>query len=69
MLYSQTELDDEIQALHIKIMEKRNAFNEGMKNDLLFSELRNIYIELKELNKRLELCFQESNAQREAEKA
>jgi hypothetical protein len=65
MLYNQSDLNKEIRELHDKIIEKRKAFNEGMKKDMVFEELRNIYVELKELDKRLELCFQESNAQQE----
>ncbi len=65
MLYIQTDLDNEIRQLHFKIVDKRKAFDEGMKKDMVFAELRKIYVELKELEKRLELCFQESNAQRE----
>jgi hypothetical protein len=37
-----------------------------MKQDMMFGELRKIFVEIKELERRLELCFQESNAQRES---
>lgn len=66
MLYNQNELDSEIKDLHLKILERRKAFEDGMKRDVVFSELRDIYAELKELHKRLDACFQESNALREA---
>jgi hypothetical protein len=66
MQYNQSDLDNEIRELHFKIIEKRKAFDEGMKQDMMFGELRKIFVEIKELERRLELCFQESNAQRES---
>jgi hypothetical protein len=66
MQYNQSDLDTEIRELHFKIIEKRKAFDEGMKQDMMFGELRKIFVEIKELERRLELCFQESNAQRES---
>ena len=66
MQYNQSDLDNEIRELHFKIIEKRKTFDEGMKQDMIFGELRKIFVEIKELERRLELCFQESNAQRES---
>ena len=66
MQYNQSDLDNEIRELHFKIIDKRKEFDEGMKQDMIFGELRKIFVEIKELEKRLELCFQESNAQRES---
>jgi hypothetical protein len=65
MLFNQSDLDKEIRELHFKIIEKRKAYNEGMQNDLPFEELKKIFIEIKELTKRQELCFEESHSQKE----
>ncbi len=67
MLYNQSDLDSEIRELHFQIIEKRKAYNEGMQNDMPFEELKKIFLEIKELTKRQELCFEESNAQREGQ--
>ena len=67
MLYNQSDLDNEIRELHFKILEKRKAYNEGMQSDMPFEDLKRIFLEIKELSKRQELCFEESNAQREGQ--
>jgi hypothetical protein len=67
MLYNQSDLDHEIRELHFKIIEKRKAYNEGMHNDMPFEQLKKIFLEIKELTKRQELCFEESNAQKEGQ--
>ncbi len=51
------DLQSEIRHLHIKLMEKKIAFDEGIKNDHEFEELKKIYLEIKELERRLAKCF------------
>ena len=65
MFFNLSDLDKEIRELHFKIQERRKAFDEGMKNDASFDELRKIFVEIKELTRRQELCFEESRLQRE----
>ncbi len=65
MLFNQADIDNEIRELHFKIIAKRKAYDEGMKQDMVFEELKKLFLQIKDLEKRLELCFQESNAQRE----
>lgn len=38
------DLQSEIRHLHSKIMEKKIAFDEGIKNDREFEELKKIYL-------------------------
>jgi hypothetical protein len=64
MLFNPLDLENEIRELHAKILERRRAFDEGMKNDMPFEQLKTIFVEIKELSKRQELCFEEVNAQR-----
>ncbi|HYH16831.1 MAG TPA: hypothetical protein VD794_16480 [Flavisolibacter sp.] len=65
MFYNKTDLDNEIRELHFKILERRKAYHEGMQQDMPFEELKKIFVEIKELTKRQELCFEEANVQRE----
>jgi hypothetical protein len=65
MLFNQSDLDEEIRELQMKIEEKRLAFDKGMKNGTEFQELKKLFVEIKELTKRQELCFEESNIQKE----
>ena len=65
MIYNQSDLDSEIRELYHKIIEKRKAYDEGIRNDMPFESLKEIFVEIKSLTKRQELCFEESNAQRE----
>lgn len=67
MLFNPSDLDAEIRELHFKIIEKRKAYDEGMKSDMPFAELKKIFLELKELTKRQELCFEEANTQKEGQ--
>jgi hypothetical protein len=63
MLYNKSDLEQEIKRLHGIIHEKRSAFGEGMRRDVEFQYLKSIYKEIRELEKRLELCFEESRSQ------
>lgn len=63
MLFNLSDIENEIGELHQKIIERRRQFDEGMRKDLEFGELKKIYSEIKEAEKRLELCFEEVNAQ------
>jgi len=65
MPFNQTDLDNQLKDLHFQIIEKRKAYDEGVKKDLFFEELKKLFVEIKELEKRLEQCYLEVNAQRE----
>ncbi|HEV7621567.1 MAG TPA: hypothetical protein VGO09_07535, partial [Flavisolibacter sp.] len=67
MIYNQTDLDNEIRDLHNAVQVRRKAFDQAMKSDIEFKELKKIYLEIKELDKKLELCFEECKAQRKPE--
>jgi len=56
----QQDLQSEIKHLHTQILEKKMAFDEGMKRDMEFEHLKKIFVEIKELEKRLEKCFEQS---------
>ena len=53
-------LQAEIKYLHQKLQEKKSAFNQGMKDDLHFEELKKIFVEIKDLEKKLQHCFEQS---------
>jgi hypothetical protein len=61
----QKELENEISRLNIRISEQRKTFDHGLKEDKPLSELKPIYAQIKEMEKRLEFCFEESRAMRE----
>jgi hypothetical protein len=65
MTYNKSDLEQEIRELHSRIQLRRMAFDQGMKQDMEFGELKKIFLEIKEMEKRLELCFEESHAQKE----
>ena len=65
MINSLIDLDNKIKNLHQKVQVRRNAFAKAMQNDLEFNELKKIYIEIKELDKQLENCFEEVHSLRE----
>lgn len=64
MFFNQSDLDNEIRELHLKLDEKRKAFDEGMKSNMSFEDLRVLYAEIKALAKRQDLLFEESNLQK-----
>ena len=57
------DLQSEIKYIHQKIQEKKQLFNEGMKNDLHFEELKKIFVEIKDLEKKLQHCFEQSTTE------
>jgi hypothetical protein len=57
----QQDLQSEIKHLHTQILEKKIAFDEGMKRDMEFEHLKKIFVEIRELEKRLENCFEHSS--------
>ena len=65
MLFKRSDLEKEIRELHQRIHEQSQAFATGMKNDMPFEELKRIFVERKELARRLELCFEEARTQAE----
>ena len=50
----------EIKYLHHKIIEKKIAFEQAMKNDIEFGELKKIYQEIKDLEKQLHQYFEQN---------
>jgi hypothetical protein len=51
----------EIRYLHSKIAERKRAFDEGMKKDMEFAELKKIFCEIKELEKKLSNFFEQGD--------
>lgn len=64
MLFNQTDLEAEIKILHDKIIERRQLLDDGIKADNSLPELKTLYIEIKELERHLDLCYEEVNMQR-----
>lgn len=64
MLFNQSDLKIEIQQLQASLGAKRTAFDKSMKSDMPMPELKNLFTEIRQLEKRLELCFEESNMQK-----
>ena len=56
----QADLQSEIKYLHEKLLERRQAFDHGMKNDMEFGALKKIFVEIKELESRLSHCFEKT---------
>ena len=67
MVFNQHDLDKEIRELYRRLQTKRLEYDRGMKRDLPFGELKKIFLEIKELSKRQELCFEEYNSIREGQ--
>jgi hypothetical protein len=49
--------------LQLQIKIKKQVFDEAIRNDKEFSEVKKIYLELKELEKELENCIEKSQKQ------
>ena len=64
MLFNQTDLEAEIKLLHDKIIERRKLLDDGIKADNNLLELKILYTEIKELERHLDLCYEEVNMQR-----
>ena len=64
----QVDLQSEIKYLHEKLLERRIAFDHGMKNDMEFGALKRIFVEIKELEQRLSHCFEKTVHAANAEK-
>lgn len=64
----QVDLQSEIKYLHEKLLERRQAFDYGMKNDLEFGALKKIFVEIKELEQRLSHCFEKTAHSENTEK-
>jgi hypothetical protein len=65
MLFNLDDLKNEINNLQVLILNERMAFGEGIKMDMEFTDLKKIFLQIKKMESRLELCYQESNAQKE----
>ena len=57
----QKELEKEITVLNARILECRRFFDEGLKSNKPLAELKPIYSRIKDLEKRLDFCFEESH--------
>ena len=64
MFFNISDLENEIRELHQKSSDKRKLFDEGMKNGMSFDDLKVLFSEIKEIEKRLELCFEEAEVQK-----
>jgi hypothetical protein len=58
------EIENEIRSLHARIIEERQSFHEGLRQNIHLADLRKLYNQIKDLEKRLDFCFEESNALR-----
>ncbi|HYH16427.1 MAG TPA: hypothetical protein VD794_14460 [Flavisolibacter sp.] len=65
MYFNQANNYAEIRELHQKLDKKRRALDEGLKNEMSFGDLRVLYLEIKELSKRLHVCFEEARTQKQ----
>ena len=63
MTINPTDITSELKELHLKIEERRAAYDEGMKNGMEFGEIKKIFVEIKELEKRINHLFEHSNSQ------
>ena len=61
------DLQAEMKYLHSKITEKRIAFDQGMKNDIEFGELKKIYVEIKQLEEKLHQLFEQNTGKLQEE--
>ena len=64
MFFNVTDLEKEIKNLQQQSLEKRRAFDVLMKNGMGCGELKTLFSEIKEIESRLELCFEEMEMQR-----
>jgi hypothetical protein len=55
--------DSEVFSLQLQIKIKKQVFDEAIRNDKEFSEVKKIYLELKELEKELEQVIYKSQKQ------
>lgn len=54
---SYTLLQSQIANLQLQIKNKKQEFNEGIRENKEFSQMKEIYLEIKELEKMLQLCL------------
>ena len=64
MFVNLTDLEKELKNPQQRSLEKRRAFDVLMKNGMGCGELKTLFSEIKEIESRLELCFEEMEMQR-----
>ena len=62
-----SDLRQEIAYLQAHLDYKRRKLAEGLKNNVSFNELKKLFDEIREVELKLQVCFEESNAQMEGE--
>ena len=61
------EIESEIKQLNTKIIDKRKMLDAGLKAKVRFLELKTLHSEIKDLERKLDFCFEESNVLRNME--
>lgn len=62
-----SDLRLEISYLQAQLEYKRRKLAEGLKNNVHFKDLPSLYTEIREVELKLQVCFEEGNAQMEGE--
>jgi hypothetical protein len=62
-----SDLRQEIAYLQAQLDYKRRKLAEGLKNNVSFHDLQKLFDEIREVELKLQVCFEESNAQMEGD--
>jgi len=62
-----SDLRLEISYLQAQLDYKRRHLAKGLKNNVSFKDLQSLYDEIREIELKLQVCFEESNAQQEGD--
>ena len=60
-----SDLRKEISYLQAQLDYKRRKISEGFRNKIAFEQLEKLYDEIREVEQKLQVCFEESKAQAE----
>ena len=62
-----SDLRQEIAYLHAQLGYKRRKLAEGLQNHTPLKDMENLFTEIREVEQKLQYCFEESNAQMEGQ--
>jgi hypothetical protein len=62
-----SDLRQEISFLQAQLDYKRRKLAEGLKNNISLKDLEKLYEEIRDVERKLQVCFEESNAQMEGQ--
>ncbi|HVG41724.1 MAG TPA: hypothetical protein VM888_08935 [Chitinophagaceae bacterium] len=65
MVLNQSDVPETIIHLQGLLAAKRLTYHKSIKEDMEFTELKTIFLQIKDLEKRLDLCFLDAKAQKE----